>query len=188
MTLTEVQIYKKDKNDVENLFFLESKENIPPPEFLKKVRGIQRQRTKEFLDTPLNQDLEPNFQPKAPCACPSFSKLTKSQEASKPGNSQEGHNAPPDNIFTSVRMTQTHKQPTRWQKQKRVEMKSDWSNSDDGKDNQVRKRPIRHNITSDWETETEDQETIVRSPIKKAQHYAKGINVQKRKTSFSKLD
>ena len=73
------------------------------------MRETQRQRTKDFLGTLLNQDLEPNFRPKAACTCPSFSKLTNSQEASRPGNSQEGHNAPPDNIITSVRMTQTHK-------------------------------------------------------------------------------
>ena len=39
-------------------------------------------------------------------------------------------------------------------------MKSDWSDSDEGKDNQVRKRPIVHDI-SDWDTEREDQETRV---------------------------
>ena len=39
-------------------------------------------------------------------------------------------------------------------------MKSDWSDSDDGKDNQVRKRSIPHDISSDWETETNAQETI----------------------------
>ena len=118
-----------------------------PPEFLKQVRETQKQRTKEFLVTLLNQDLEPNFLLKT-CTCPSFSKLN---------NSQEGHNAPPDNIITSVRMKQTHKWPRRQQTQKRVEMKSDWSDSDDGKDNQVRKRPIRHDISSDWEKETEDK-------------------------------
>ena len=70
---------------------------MPPPEVLKKVRETQRQRTKEFLGTLLNQHLEPNFQSKTPCACPS--KLTNSQEASRPGNSQEGHNAPQQYIY-----------------------------------------------------------------------------------------
>ena len=106
------------------MIFLWHEKNTHPPEFLRKVRETQRQRTNEFLGTLLNQDLEPNLQPKAPCACPSFSKLTNSQEASGPGKSQEGTNAPPDNIFTSVRMTQPHKQPKRQQIQKRIEMKS----------------------------------------------------------------
>ena len=97
---------------------------MPPPEFLKKVRETQRQGTKEFMSTLLNQDLEPHYRPKAPCACPTFlSKLINSQEASKPGNSQEEHNAPPNNIFTQVRMTQEHKRPRRQQTQKKVEMK-----------------------------------------------------------------
>ena len=61
MTLTGVNIYKKDTNNVEKQFFPWSEENMPPPEVLKKVRNTQRQRTKEFLGTLLNQDLEPNF-------------------------------------------------------------------------------------------------------------------------------
>ena len=46
-------------------------------------------------------------------------------------------------------------------------MKSNWSDLDDGKDNQVRKRPIRNNVTTDWEKETEDQETIVGAPLRR---------------------
>ena len=45
---------------------------MPPPEFLEKVKETQRQGTKEFLSTLLNQDLEPNLRPKAPCSCPFF--------------------------------------------------------------------------------------------------------------------
>ena len=97
----------------------------------------------EFLSTLLNQDLEPNYRPKAPCSC-AFFKLNRNQEE---------HNAPPTNIFTSVRMTLTYKRPRQQQKQKKVEMKSDWStDSDNRRDNQARK-PIRHETTSDWETE-----------------------------------
>ena len=44
-------------------------------------------------------------------------------------------------------------------------MKSDWSDSDDRKDNQARNRPIIHDISSDWETEREDQETRVDTPL-----------------------
>ena len=62
------------------------KENITSPEFLKKVREAQGQRTKEFLESLLNQDLVPNFRPKSPCKCPNFAKLAykhKVQLASK---------------------------------------------------------------------------------------------------------
>ena len=51
--------------------------------------------------------------------------------------------------------------------QKRVDMKSDWSDSDDGKDNQTRKITIIHDISSDWEAKTEDQETIVETPLRR---------------------
>ena len=46
-------------------------------------------------------------------------------------------------------------------------MKSDWSDSDDGKYNQARKKPIRHDITSNWEMETEDHETITKAPLRR---------------------
>ena len=66
-------------------------------------------------------------------------------------------------------MTQTHKRPRRQQMQKTVEMKSDWStDSDDKEDDQATKKPIRHDITSDWETEIEDvQETIIKAPLRR---------------------
>ena len=68
-------------------------------------------------------------------------------------------------------------------------MKSDWStDSDYGKDNQARKKPIRHDITSDWETKIEDQETIANTPLRRTNTMPKSIDLQKRKISFSKLD
>ena len=45
---------------------------MPPPEFLKKVKKTQRQGTKEFLGALFNQDLEPNYKPKAPCSYPLY--------------------------------------------------------------------------------------------------------------------
>ena len=121
---------------------------MPPPEFMKKVKETQRQETIEFLSTLLNQDLEPIYRPRAAFSYSLFSKLANSQDASRPVSSQEEHTAPPNNIFTSVRMTQTHKRP---RQQIQVEMKSDWStDSDDRKDNQARKKPIRHDVTSNW--------------------------------------
>ena len=52
--------------------------------------------------------------------------------------------APSTYIFTSVRMTLTYKRPGQQEKQKKVEMKSDWStDSDNRRGNQARK-PLRH--------------------------------------------
>ena len=53
----------------------------------------------EFLSTLLNQDIEANYRPKAPCTCSSFSKLTNNKEASRLGNSQEEQNATPNNYL-----------------------------------------------------------------------------------------
>ena len=60
MTLTGVHIYRKDRNCSEK----RSEKNTSPPEFLKKVKEIQGERSKEFLESILDQDLEPNVRPK----------------------------------------------------------------------------------------------------------------------------
>ena len=60
-------------------------------------------------------------------------------------------------------------------------MKSDWSNSNYGIDNQVRKRPVRHDVSSDWETETEDQETIVETPLRRPNTMPKVLTCGKEK-------
>ena len=105
MTLTGVHTYKKDKNNLEKWVFSWSKENMPPPEFLVKVKETYKQETMEFLSTLLNQDLEPNYRPKAPCSC-AFPKLNRDQEE---------HNSPPpntnNNTLTLVRMKPTYKRP-----------------------------------------------------------------------------
>ena len=49
MTLTGVHVYRKERNCVEKRLFPWSKENASPPEFLRKVRETEGQRTKEFL-------------------------------------------------------------------------------------------------------------------------------------------
>ena len=63
MTLTGVHVYRKDRNCSEERFLPWSKENTPPPEFLKKVKETQGERSKEYLESILDQDLEPNFRP-----------------------------------------------------------------------------------------------------------------------------
>ena len=87
-------------------------------------------------------------------------------------------------------MTQTYKRPQRQQKQKKVEMKSDWSTeSDDRKDNQARKKPIRHDVTSDWETEIEDdQDTIIKAPLRRPYTIPKLLTSGKGKYPLAKND
>ena len=74
------------------IFLLELREYSSSRIFEESERD-PKTKDQKFLGTMLNQDLKPNFQLKSPCTCPSFSKLTNSQEDSMGGNSQEAHNA-----------------------------------------------------------------------------------------------
>ena len=90
---------------------------MPLPEFLRKVRETQGQRSKEFLESLLDQDLEPNFRPKSPCKCPNLAKIGNQQEA-KPAikhkastsNSSQGRQNTNDNIPITVRNMQVQAQ------------------------------------------------------------------------------
>ena len=55
MTLTGVHVYRKDRNCSEKRFLPWSKENTPPPEFLKKGTETQGERSKEFLESILDK-------------------------------------------------------------------------------------------------------------------------------------
>ena len=48
ITLTGADVYRKDRNCSEKRFLPWSKENTPPPEFLKKVKETKGERSKEF--------------------------------------------------------------------------------------------------------------------------------------------
>ena len=54
MTLQGVQIFKQDKHSSEKCFISWSKENTPPPAFLKRVREMQTKNSKEFLEAILS--------------------------------------------------------------------------------------------------------------------------------------
>ena len=71
----------------------------------EKVRETQIKKSKEFLESILGQDLEPNFRPKHPCRCPKIAKLSDNQFIQEPNlktttNSKETVN---DNIPMTVR-------------------------------------------------------------------------------------
>ena len=79
MTLTGVHIYRSDRNCSEKSFIPCSEENTPCLAFLKRVKEIQGENSKEFFKSILVHDLEPNFKPKQPCKCPKLAKLANSQ-------------------------------------------------------------------------------------------------------------
>ena len=76
MTLLGVHIFKHIS---EKSFILWSEESTPPPSFSKRVKETQTKKSKEFLESILDHDLEPNFRPKQPCRCPKVAKLLGSQ-------------------------------------------------------------------------------------------------------------
>ena len=78
MTLKGIHIFKQDKNCNEKTFIPWSKDNKPPSSFLKGPRETQK-KTSEFLETILDQELQPNFRPKCPCTCPKVAKMPESQ-------------------------------------------------------------------------------------------------------------
>ena len=84
---------------------------------------------------------------------PNLSKLARTHNASEPGSSHERHYNTPDNIPVTVGMMQAQKQSRKQQTQKKVDMRSEWSNSDDNKDSQARGKPIIHDVSSGWETD-----------------------------------
>ena len=48
MTLAGVHVFRQDKHSSEKSFIPWSKENTPPPAFLKRVRQTQTKKSKEF--------------------------------------------------------------------------------------------------------------------------------------------
>ena len=72
MTLTGVHAYKRDKNCIEKRFLPWNKENTPTPEFLRKVRETQGQRTKEFLESLLTKICYPILSQNLPLNVPNW--------------------------------------------------------------------------------------------------------------------
>ena len=110
MTLTGVHIYRKDRNSVEKCFFPWSEENMPPPEFLRKVRETQGQRTRLFTIT-FKPGFRAQFLAKVSMQMSQLSKLASTCKPSKPGSSQERHHTTPDNIPITVGMMQAQNGP-----------------------------------------------------------------------------
>ena len=146
MTLLGVHIFKQDKHSGEKSFIPWSEENTPPPAFLKRERETLTKKSKEFLESILDKDLEPNFRPKHPCRCPKVAKFSDEdfvQDAKlvRTTNSKE---TVKDNIPKTVRSMEepAPKQPKPQETHRNIHHNSDWSDSEGGKDDQARAKPI----------------------------------------------
>ena len=143
MTLKGIHIFKQDKNFSEKTFIPWSEDNKPPSSFLKRVMETQKKTSKEFLETILDQELQPNFKPKHPCTCPKVAKMSESQfiQEAKLKIAKEMNK---DNTPVTERTTETQnpKQSRPSSPSRQISHHSDWSNSEDGKDDQARVKPL----------------------------------------------
>ena len=133
----------------------------------------------------------PNFRPKSPCECPNLSKLVdkhKAQLASKhkapnSDSSQDRYVTPSDNIPVMVGNVQAQKQPGKQQTHRKINVRSDWSDSDDGKDNQARGKPIVYDITSDQEMDM-DQLPSTSAPLRRPNTWCKVLTCGRGRGKF----
>ena len=112
------------------------------------------------MESILDQELEPNFRPKPPCKCPRLAKLADRQLAQeickhKPPTSDNNQDRQTTNGNIPSMVRKMHLQAQKWprpqQTHRKINARSDWSDWDDGKDNQERSNPIGIDNTSDQE-------------------------------------
>ena len=146
MTLKEFHIFKQVKHSSEKGFIPWSKEITPSSTFLKRVRETQTKNSKDFLESILNQDLEPNFRPKQPCRFSKVARLLDSQFIQHSGLKMNAHSTETtqDNIPNNVRdmehQAQNESRPSK--QSRRIDQHSDWSDPEDRKDDQARAKPV----------------------------------------------
>ena len=92
--------------------------------------------------------------------------LSSKHKAPNADSSQDKHVTTHDNIPVTVGKMQAPKCPRKQQNQRKINVRSDWSDSDNDKDSQARGKPIVYDITSDQKTDT-DQQTIATAPLRR---------------------
>ena len=141
MTLKGIHIFKQDKNSSEKTFIPWRENNKPPSSFLKRVRETQKQTSKEFLESILDQELQPNFRCKHPCTCPKVARMSDNQfiQDAKLKMTKETDK---NNIPVTERTMETQDPKQSRPPKPNRKIPSDWSNSEDGKDVQARAKPL----------------------------------------------
>ena len=137
--------------------------------------------------------MEPNFRPKSPCKCPNLAKLAdkhKAQLASKHkapnfDSSQDRHVTTNDNIPVMVTkiQAQAQKWPRKQQTHRKINVRSKWRDWDDGKDNQARGNPVVVDITSDQETDM-DQQPSTSAPLRRPNTWPKVLTYGRGRGKF----
>ena len=108
----------------------------------------------------------PNFRPKSPHQCPKLVKLADRQKAQltskqKVPTSDSSQDRQTTNHNIPITVTKMQVQAQKWSRpqetHRKIDIRSDWGDSDNGKDNQARGNPIDIDITSDQDTNMNQQ-------------------------------
>ena len=79
MTLKGLYIFRQDKHSNYKTFIPWSKNHKPPSSFLKRLRETQDKPSRDFLQSVVDKNLEPNYRPRHYCTCPKVAKLSDIQ-------------------------------------------------------------------------------------------------------------
>ena len=64
MTLKGLYIFREDKHSNEKTFIPWSEDHKPPSSFLKRLRETQGKPSRDFLESVLDKNVEPNYRPR----------------------------------------------------------------------------------------------------------------------------
>ena len=105
-----------------------SEDHKPPSSFLKRLKETQGKPSRDFLESVMNQNLQPKYRPKHYCHCPKVAKHSNIQVIQEV---QTRHLEQTDNPSTHDCQDRPPK-PSR-----RPSYHSDWSDDEEGKHNQA---------------------------------------------------
>ena len=133
MTLKGVYIFRQDKHYNEKTFIPLSKEHKPSSSFLERIKETQGKLSRDYLESAVYQNLEPNYRPRHYCICPKVAKLSDIQVIQDVQARHLEKQTPPPYMTVKTRPPKPSRRPS---------YHSDWSDSDNDKDSQAQATPI----------------------------------------------
>ena len=93
------------------------------------------------MESVLDQELQPNFRPKHSCTCPKVARMSDNQFIQN-AKLKMAKQMDRDNIPVTERTMGTQDPKQSRPPKPNMKIPSDWSNSEDGKDDQARAKPV----------------------------------------------
>ena len=128
MTLKGIYIFRQDKHSNEKTFIPWCEDCKPPSSFLMRLKETQGKPSRDFLQSVVDQNVEPNFRSRHNCTCPKVARLSDIQVIQ---DVQARHLEQIDNASIHDSQDRPPK-PSR-----RLSYHLDWSDLDDDKDSQA---------------------------------------------------